>query len=234
MPSKYAIIVAGGRGSRMQNDTPKQFLLLNGLPVMMHTLHAFHQSASQPTLIVALPAELQEEWYDLCYAYQFHVPHFIADGGESRFDSVKNSLGAIREMDNAAGLIAIHDAVRPLISTSLIDASYEHANIHGAVALAVQSTNSVRVVIRDDAGNMMENRAFPREQIYLMQTPQTFRADIIHDAYTLAVSGGFTDDASVVEKKGYPIVLLDGDIRNIKITYPADLKTAECLLTQNP
>ncbi|SEL03980.1 2-C-methyl-D-erythritol 4-phosphate cytidylyltransferase [Parapedobacter koreensis] len=224
----YVIIVAGGTGSRMDVHTPKQFLLLNGMPVMMHAIQAFHKSQSAPQIIVVLHAGMRETWSALCQTHRFDIPHSVVTGGESRFGSVKKGLEALKagDVDLSQSLIAIHDAARPLITPGLIDSTYEQASRTGAAALAVRSTNSVRIV----SNNGLKNNAHRRETVYLMQTPQTFSGTILSEAYEAPEQGMYTDDSSVVEKKGYPISLIDGDTRNIKITFPEDLAIAEILL----
>lgn len=230
MSSTYAIIVAGGRGTRMNSEVPKQFLLLNGLPVLMHTLLAFARSIHQPSLLVVLPEDLHDEWTDLCQQFEFPVPHMLVAGGSTRFQSVSNGLNTIRTQEGttADSLIAVHDAVRPLITPELIDLSYDQAASDGAVVLAIQSTNSVRLCENDS--NRNDNQAIDRKKVFLVQTPQTFKAEILFDAYTSAETSEFTDDASVVEEKKYPITLLDGAHENIKITFETDLLIAEHLL----
>ncbi|GGG88798.1 2-C-methyl-D-erythritol 4-phosphate cytidylyltransferase [Parapedobacter pyrenivorans] len=224
----YVIIVAGGMGVRMGSDTPKQFLLLSGLPVMMHTINAFYRSSSSPHIVVVIPSSLHNHWSALCEAHHFGVPHTIAYGGQSRFESVKSGLDTIKSMsaDLKQSLIAVHDAARPLISPELIDGTYNQAALTGAAALAIKSTDSIRLRSK----NGLKNNAYPRELVYLMQTPQTFNGAILSEAYEQPDDKTYTDDASVVEKKGYPIVLIDGDTLNIKITFPGDLRIAEMLL----
>ncbi|WP_257656348.1 2-C-methyl-D-erythritol 4-phosphate cytidylyltransferase [Parapedobacter lycopersici] len=229
MTIHYAIIVAGGTGSRMGSDVPKQFMLLNGLPVMMHTLLAFQRSKCAPHLVLVLHPSMQEQWRLLCNAHHFQVPHKLVVGGESRFESVRSGLEEIRLTDGQAPgvLIAVHDAVRPLINPDLIDLSYAEAARSGNAALAVPSSNSVRIEQLDGAGTF----SYPREKVYLMQTPQTFRAADLFHAYEQPEDNTCTDDASVVEKTGIPITLVPGDTCNIKITFPDDLLVAERLLT---
>lgn len=211
----------------MGSDIPKQFLLLNGIPVMMHTINAFYQSKSSPRIIAVIHPDMQEYWLTLCEKYHFHVQHALADGGSSRFESVKNGLAAIERInaDPSHTLIAVHDAARPLIAPDLIDRTFEQAALSGAAALAIRSTDSVRL-LSDDG---LTNQAYPRERVFLMQTPQTFAASILFHAYDQPENGTSTDDASVVEKNGHPITLIDGDARNIKITFPEDLQRAELL-----
>ena len=224
----YAIIAAGGTGNRVGSDIPKQFLLLNGIPVMMHTINAFYRSKSAPQIVAVIHPAMQDHWLTLCEKYHFHVPHTITDAGVSRFESVKKGLEAIKLMgaDLSQCHIAVHDAARPLIAPDLIDRTYEQAALTGAAALAVQSSNSVRLKHEDG----LKNNAYARENVYLMQTPQTFKGTILSEAYEQPEDKTCTDDATVVEKNGYPITLVDGDTRNIKITFPDDLRIAELLL----
>ncbi len=228
MYKNYVIIVAGGTGSRMGYETPKQFLLLDGLPVMMHAIYAFHRSGSSPQIIVVIHPSLLDEWSALCESHAFSVPHTVVGGGTSRFESVKNGLRAIKSLADelTRSIIAVHDAARPLVSTMLIDATYQQAMRTGAAALAKPSTDSVRIV----SANGLKNKAVSRSRTYLMQTPQTFNGAILWGAYEQDEDHSFTDDASVVEKKGYPITLIDGDTHNMKITFPEDLRIAEILL----
>lgn len=224
----YAIIAAGGTGNRVGSDIPKQFLLLNGIPVIMHAINAFYRSESAPQIVVAIHSDMQDYWLTLCDKYYFHVPHTIADGGTSRFESVKKALQVIKLMGAQLSEchIAIHDAARPLITPDFIDRTFEQAVLTGAAALAVQSSNSVR--IKDADGKT--NNAHARENVYLMQTPQAFNGAILLEAYEQPEDKTLTDDASVVERNGYPITLVDGDTRNIKITFPDDVRIAELLL----
>ena len=223
----YVIIVGGGSGSRMGTDTPKQFLLLHGMPVIMHSMYAFSRCRYAPKIIAVIPAAQHAYWKDLCEKYDFKIPHDLVDGGKTRFESVKNGLEAIKSTckDLANSVIAVHDAARPLVTIDAIETTFDQAWRTGAAALALPSTNSIRIT----SSNGLKNNAFPRHQVYVMQTPQTFRGNILSASYEQADDNLFTDDASVVERKGYPIVLVDGDTRNIKITFPEDLQIATIL-----
>lgn len=216
----YAIIVAGGSGNRMQTETPKQFLLLNNLPVLMHTVKAFAQSDSQPKILIVLNQEQHNYWARLCEEFNFRVPHEVIAGGAERFDSVKNAINSIDE----DCFVAIHDAVRPLVSKTLIDNCFKQAEELGNVIAAVQSSDSVRMLRAD------KTSALKRNEIYLVQTPQTFSLSILKEAYTQEFNSNFTDDANVVESIGYEINIIEGERNNIKITYPIDLELAELLL----
>jgi len=216
----YAIIVAGGSGNRMQTETPKQFLLLKNLPILMHTIKAFAQSESQPKILLVLNQEQQAYWRRLCDEFNFRIPHQVIDGGTERFHSVKNAIYTIEE----DSFVAIHDAVRPLVSKALIDSSYKEAVQQGNVIAAVQSSDSVRLFKNE------KTSALKRDEIYLVQTPQTFSLKILKEAYSQEFDSHFTDDASVVESIGYNINIIEGERNNIKITYPIDLELAELLL----
>jgi 2-C-methyl-D-erythritol 4-phosphate cytidylyltransferase len=218
----YAIIVAGGSGSRMRSVVPKQFLSLNGLPVLMHTLLAFHNSNSKPQLILVLPANYHGHWIQLCTIHNFNIPHQLVRGGETRFHSVKNGLGLIP--DNKDSLIAVHDAVRPLTSREIIDESYQYAATNSNAVVAVKSRDSIRQL--KDGSSI----ALTRDEIYLVQTPQTFQSAQLKKAYLQPYSSHFTDDASVVEGTGIKINLIEGSYQNIKITFAEDIAIAELLL----
>ena len=216
----YAVIVAGGSGNRMQTETPKQFLLLKNLPVLMHTIKAFAQSNTQPKIIVVLHVEQHKYWNRLCQEFNFNIPHQVVAGGTERFYSVKNAILSIEE----EGFVAIHDAVRPLVSTELIDNCFKQAKLYGNVIAAVQSSDSIRMLKNN------KTSALKRDEIYLVQTPQTFKLEILRKAYEQEFERHFTDDASVVESTGQNINIMDGERNNIKITYPIDLELAELLL----
>lgn len=225
LKSNYAIIVAGGSGSRMQTAIPKQFLLLNGKPVLMHTMEMFNNSASKPHLILVLHTDYHGYWQQLCIDHNFNIPHQLIKGGEARFHSVKNGLDTITDAD---AIIAVHDAVRPLTPVSIIDHSYKYAAEHGNAITAVKSRDSVRQLIAGHSVSLL------RDDIYLIQTPQTFSAHQIRKAYEQAYDIRFTDDASVVESLGIHINLTEGSYENIKITFPEDIAIAEAILNKKP
>jgi len=218
----YAIIVAGGSGTRMQSAVPKQFLLVNGLPVLMHTLNAFYTCQPQPTLILVLHPDYHSYWIRLCADHQFQLPYTLVSGGDSRYQSVKNALNLVP--DNA--LVAVHDAVRPLISTDIIEEAYNQAAVQGAVVVAVKSRDSIRQVKDERSQSLL------RDEIYLVQTPQTFKAGLLKAAYQHPYHEGFTDDASVAEQAGHQIHIVEGSYQNFKITFPEDIAIAELLLNK--
>lgn len=219
--SYYAIIVAGGKGKRMNQELPKQFLTINDLPILMHTLNAFHHHAYRPQIILVLAEADVAYWKSLINQYQYDVPHQIAFGGNERFDSVKNGLSLIHE-ENA--VVAIHDAVRPLVSSETISRCFDTAILKGNAIAAIASKDSVRKVTQQDS------EALNRAEIYLIQTPQTFQINQLRKAYEQSFQAHFTDDASVVEKAGFDISIEEGDQFNFKITFPEDLILAEAIL----
>jgi 2-C-methyl-D-erythritol 4-phosphate cytidylyltransferase len=219
----YAIIVAGGSGSRMQSALPKQFIELCGKPVLMHTIQAFYNSGLSPQIILALHAGYHELWAQLCTKHSFTIPHKIIAGGETRFHSIRNAVDSIADED---ALIAVHDAVRPLVSADIINEAYICAMGNGTAVTAVKSRDSIRQV----NGNI--STSLNRDSIYLVQTPQTFQSTLLKKAYKQPYTDKFTDDASVVEQSGVAITLIAGDHSNIKITFPEDIAIAEALINK--
>ena len=216
----YVLIVAGGKGLRMGTDIPKQFLLIEGKPVLMRTLEAFYTYNQDMHIILVLPHDQQVYWKRLCEEYRFSVPHQIADGGETRFHSVRNGLALVEE----AGLVGVHDGVRPFVSQEVIARCYELARTEKAVIPVIKVVETVR---RLTAGGSL---TVDREQYRLVQTPQVFDVELLKWAYGQAYVPSFTDDASVVEALGVPVTLTEGNRENIKITTPFDLKVAAALI----
>lgn len=215
----YAIIVAGGKGSRMGASQAKQFMLLEGLPILMHTLKAFQAAAHQPELLLVLNIDQHQYWENLCKEYQFDVPHQLIKGGEQRYHSVKNGLKSI----SGNAVVAIHDAVRPLVTPMTIDLAFEEAERAGNAVLAVAPADSVRLLTEENSA------AIDRDQVRLIQTPQVFQLQQLKKAYQEPYRNEFTDDASVVERAGFKINLIPGERENIKITFPIDLDIASIL-----
>ena len=216
---KHIIIVAGGKGLRMGGDIPKQFLPVGGKPVLMRTLEAFHAYDAYMQLILVLPVSQQAYWKQLCAEYQFDLAHEIADGGETRFHSVKNGLSLVKE----DGLVGVHDGVRPFVSQDVIARCYEEAVSLKAVIPVIGVVETVRHL----AGEGSET--VPRDQYKLVQTPQVFEVALLRRAYEQVYTELFTDDASVVEALGEKVYLVEGNRENIKLTTPFDLKLAEWL-----
>ncbi|MDR1652874.1 MAG: 2-C-methyl-D-erythritol 4-phosphate cytidylyltransferase [Prevotellaceae bacterium] len=217
--SKSVIVVAGGRGTRIKSEFPKQFIDIQGFPILMHTISVFYKYDKSIKIIVVLPSNQFEFWEMLCAKYRFTVAHQLVAGGSARFFSVQNGL---RYADTE--LIAIHDGVRPFVSVSTVEQCFAAASQYGAAVPVVEVTESIRVVELD------ESRAVERNNYRLVQTPQIFRSEIIQNAYKQNFKEAFTDDASVVESAGHKIFLTQGNPENIKITRPVDLKIAETLL----
>jgi 2-C-methyl-D-erythritol 4-phosphate cytidylyltransferase len=214
------IIVAGGKGLRMGGDFPKQFIAIGGKPILMRTIEAFYQFDKSIRIIVVLNKDFREHWQKLCKSYGFSLAHEVVDGGENRFESVKNGLPLIQE-----GLVAVHDAVRPFVSTELIDNCFRMAGTHMAVAPVIEPSDSLRELTNGD-----NSRIVDRSRYRLVQTPQVFNTILLRQAYTQPFRQSFTDDASVVEAIGIQIHLVEGERSNIKITTPFDLQLAEVIL----
>lgn len=217
---EYAIIVAGGKGTRIKSKLPKQFLELAGKPILLHTLEAFYRYSENIAIVLVLPEDDFPIWNDICKKYNFTKPVMLQKGGETRFQSVKNGLKKIE----GNGLVAIHDGVRPLVSEDIIGASFRLAAVHQSAVAAVRLKESIRMTDQDNT------KAMDRSRFRLIQTPQTFSIDLIKQAYQLKEDPTMTDDASVVEKLGHTISLFEGSYENIKITTPEDLIIAEALV----
>ena len=217
---EYALVVAGGKGTRIQSSTPKQFLPLNGLPVLMHTLQAFYHYSEKISVILVLPESDMDRWHELCQQYKFTSEATLQAGGETRFQSVKKGLDKIQ----GDGLVAIHDGVRPLVSKRIIAESFQLAQAHRSAIAAVNLKESIRVVDEDTT------RAVDRSRFRIIQTPQTFQVSWIKKAYEMPEDFSLTDDASVAERAGHQISLFEGSYENLKITTAEDLVVAEALL----
>jgi 2-C-methyl-D-erythritol 4-phosphate cytidylyltransferase len=209
----------------MGGDVPKQFLPVAGLPILMHTLRRFHDYSPALSIILVLPAKDVPYWEELCRTYGFSVPVRVVTGGSTRFQSVRNGLGAIAAEE---GLVAIHDGVRPLVPPATIEESFRVAFEKGCAVAAVVLKDSIRVLHADGG-----NQAIDRSAFRLVQTPQTFRLAVIRKSFAQPEQPGFTDDASVAESAGFPITLIEGSYANIKITTPEDLLWAATHLSQS-
>lgn len=221
--TKYAIIVAGGKGLRMGANLPKQFIPIAGKPILMHTLERFVHADSTIQIILVLPQSQQAYWKSLCEKYQFEVHHLIADGGETRFHSVNNGLKLTHNWEEA--IIGVHDGVRPFVSNEVINRCYRLAEVHQAVVPAIDVVETLRH-LTDETHSV----TVPRSEYKLIQTPQVFSGDTLIQAYSQPYQNYFTDDASVAEAYGTNITLTTGNRENIKITTPFDLTIAEALL----
>lgn len=223
---KYAIIVAGGKGERMGSSTPKQFLELNGKPILMHTLEKFKTTIPSIEIILALPENQIDFWEGLFNKYEVpKVPHQIIKGGQTRFHSVQNALKLVKEKS----IVAIHDGVRPLVSADCITTCFKEAEDKGNAIPVIDMVESLRNVSKQDN----TNKAVARTCYKIVQTPQCFSSELIHKAYQQEYDTSFTDDASVVEKLGNTINLVKGNKENIKITTSEDLIVAEAFISQH-
>jgi len=218
--SKIAIIVAGGKGERMQADIPKQFIELQGRPVLMHTLEVFRRYDASVQLILVLPSVQFGFWSELCRKHNFTLTHQVVAGGQTRFQSVKNGLEAVK----APALVAVHDGVRPLVSVQTIARCFDEATKLDAVIPVVDSVDSIRQLTENGS------QSVDRTAYKLVQTPQIFNSEILKKAYEQDFSPLFTDDASVAEAIGVKIHLVEGNRENIKITTEFDLRIAEILI----
>jgi len=219
---EYALIVAGGKGTRIKSKLPKQFLELAGKPVLIHTLEAFLRYSDSIKLVLVLPEDDMATWSGIVKKYSFQYPLIVQAGGETRFQSVQKGLSCIE----GEGLVAIHDGVRPLVSEDIIAASFRLAAVHRSAVAAVRLKESIRMTDQDNTKSM------DRSKFRIIQTPQTFELGLIKQAYQIKEDASLTDDASVAEKSGHTISLFEGSYENIKITTPEDLAVAEALLAQ--
>lgn len=219
----YVVIVAGGKGLRMGGDVPKQFLLLGGKPVLMRTIERFHAFDAQLQIILVLPPNQQGYWHELCLAHHFKLPYLLADGGATRFESVRNGLALIP--NDAQGVVAVHDGVRPMVSVKVIERCFAMACKAQAVIPVTPVVETLRQIMPDGISQTVNRDAYR-----LVQTPQTFDLQLLKQAYQQPYSTAFTDDASVVEALGMQITMVEGNKENIKITTPFDLDVCERLL----
>jgi 2-C-methyl-D-erythritol 4-phosphate cytidylyltransferase len=218
---KYALIVAGGSGSRMNSELPKQFLPVGGIPVLVHTLKRFADYSSDIKIILVLPEKEIANWEVIASKYFFKNPLETVSGGSSRYQSVKLGLQRIKEKE---ALVAIHDGVRPFVSKEIIHEGFVKAGMYGNAITTVPLKDSIRK-IEGDKSTSVDRTAFR-----LIQTPQTFKLSVIMKAYEISEQASFTDDASVVEFSGEQIRLIEGSYSNIKITTREDLALAEVIV----
>ncbi|MBO7143924.1 MAG: 2-C-methyl-D-erythritol 4-phosphate cytidylyltransferase [Salinivirgaceae bacterium] len=220
--NRSVIIVAGGSGSRMGGDVPKQFMPLAGRPILMHTIEAFHKFDNQMNIVLVLPAGQHDYWRKLCTEYSFNkIDYQLVDGGATRFHSTLSGLAKVP----ADGIVAVHDGVRPLVSQATLQRCFTAAEDSKAVVPAIPVNESVRQIEHDGG-----NHAVDRSNYELVQTPQVFDAQTLHGAFAQPYDPLFTDDASVVERMGVKVSIVEGNFENIKITRPVDLILAEAIL----
>jgi 2-C-methyl-D-erythritol 4-phosphate cytidylyltransferase len=219
---KFAVIVAGGKGTRMNSDIPKQFLLLKNKPVLYYTIKAFLDVYENIELILVLPEEHIDKGREIIDGYFDPSRIRIIAGGRTRFHSVQNGLALINE----ESIIFVHDGVRCLVTGDLIRKCYETALAEGNAIPALECGDSVRLLTNNG------NKIVDRNKVKLIQTPQTFHSKILLPAYKIDYKDKYTDEASVVEAFGLTVNLIEGERNNIKITTPFDLRLAEILLPE--
>jgi 2-C-methyl-D-erythritol 4-phosphate cytidylyltransferase len=219
---KTAIIVAGGTGQRMGTVVPKQFLAIEGKTILLHTIDQFVAAFSDINFVIVLPSGYIQEGQDLI-ASSGLTQHFqFVAGGDTRFQSVKNGLAQVAQ----DAIVFVHDAVRCLLTPALIQRCYQQAVEKGSAIPAVSSTDTIRI-IEGEAHHVVD-----RENVMMIQTPQTFNAALLIKAFEQGYQPSFTDEANVVEASGTPVFLVDGEFENIKITRPLDLAIAEYILAK--
>jgi len=221
MKTFTVIITAGGIGSRMGTTIPKQFLEISGKPLLFHTLERFHKFDPSAEILLTLPLDWQSFWDELIQQHTFSVPHHVVNGGEERYDSVRNAV-----MVAKGHFIGIHDGVRPFVSNETLQRCWDTVQKSNAVIPVLQVKDSIR---RLDAG---KSTAVERSLYRLVQTPQCFSKELLVQAYQIPYDSSITDDASLIEKTGKEIQLVDGNEENIKITTPLDLLLAEQIANQ--
>ena len=220
---KYAVIVAGGSGTRMETDLPKQFILLKNKPVLYYTIKTFLEAYADMQIILVLPVDFTEMGKEIIDAWFDKERIRLTAGGDTRFQSVKNGLQLVEE----DSVVFVHDGVRCLLTIDLIKRCYQQAIETGTAIPVITSRDSVRVITVDG------DTAFDRNKIMLVQTPQTFHSKLLLPAFNIDYKDKFTDEATVVEAFGIKLTLVEGEENNIKITRPLDLMIAEKILEKN-
>ena len=225
---KYLIVVAGGSGTRMGAAMPKQFLPLDGRPILLRTLERFVEAVPGIHIITVLPKDHIEYWKELCIRYSFTTAQRLVPGGITRFHSVKNALAKVPE----GALVAVHDGVRPLVSVRLIREMFAQMDRCRALIPVTPVTDTLKLLAKTEDGRLQTKSgpAPDRSCLYGAQTPQLFHSEDLLAAYAQAFDTAFTDDASVVAKAGVPLSWTEGERLNLKITCPEDLILAEAIL----
>ena len=225
---KFLVISAGGSGTRMGADIPKQFLSLSGKSVLQRTIERFLAAEPSIRVVTVLPQAHIQYWKDYCQARNFNVPQIIVQGGFTRFHSVQNALAKVPD----GAIVAVHDGVRPFVSPELIKEMFSRMSSLRALIPVTPVTDTLKVLSKSPDGTLTETcETVDRSRIYGAQTPQMFLSEELRAAYTQAYDTSFTDDASVASAYGIPVSFIEGSRYNIKITTPEDLRLAEALLT---
>lgn len=220
--NRVAVIVAGGTGSRMGKDIPKQFLTINGKAILLHTIDAFLKAYSDIKIVLVLHRDYINYTQSLVEEADFKHSISFIQGGETRFQSVKNGL----QHAEPHSIVFVHDAVRCLVSPELIRNCFEHAAAHGSAIPVIPVRDSLRKWDKQTDTSL----SVPRDQLYIVQTPQTFKAELILEAFKVEDDPQFTDEATVLEAMGNSVHLMEGEGKNIKITFPEDLVFASWVL----
>ncbi|MCF8278363.1 MAG: 2-C-methyl-D-erythritol 4-phosphate cytidylyltransferase [Flavobacteriales bacterium] len=216
------VIVAGGSGTRMGAEIPKQFIELNGKPILMHTLQNLHAMDEDMQLVLVLPKDQFSYWLELTSKHNFSLQHELTEGGDTRFLSVRNGLAKVSDPE----VVGIHDGVRPFPSQKVVEACFAIAKHSGAAVPVVPIVQSLRIL---NDGN---SESVDRNIYRAVQTPQCFETSILKKAFENAQGVDYSDDASVVESNGQQIHLVDGNVENIKITTPLDLELAQLIIAR--
>ena len=225
---KFLIVTAGGSGSRMGGDVPKQFLLLQGKAVLQRTMERFLEACPGIRILTVLPKEHFGTWKTYCAAHNFNVPQTLVPGGFTRFHSVRNALEKVPD----GALVAVHDGVRPFISRELIERMFSRMEVCRALIPVMPVTDTLKVLDRDRETGLLRSAGerLDRSRVFGAQTPQIFRSEDLKAAYAEAYDPLFTDDASVAENMKIPLSFIEGERFNIKITTPEDLVLAEAIV----
>jgi 2-C-methyl-D-erythritol 4-phosphate cytidylyltransferase len=218
--NRSTIIVAGGSGKRLGGPVPKQFQPVKGRPLLMWTIEAFHRYDAAMPIIVVLPVDHFDIWKALCMGHRFFINHEVTAGGEQRWHSVKAGLEKVK----GDGLVAVHDGVRPLVSTELIGRCFDAADMHAAAIPVVPVVPSIRETTPDGS------RALDRSRLLAVQTPQCFHVDLLRKAFEQPYDSTFTDEATLVERLGVKVALVEGKDSNIKVTTAMDMRMVELSL----
>ena len=224
---KFLVIPAGGSGVRMGANVPKQFLMLGGKPILRHTIERFLEAEPDIHVVTVLPEAHIGLWRQYCAKEGFTCPQKMVQGGFTRFHSVKNALAHIPD----GALVAVHDAVRPLVSVEKIRELFAAAETAPAVIPATPCTDTLKTVSKNKDGVAEVTGSVDRSAVWGVQTPQIFHSEVLKQAYERGYDTLFTDDASVVSAAGVPVICLEGERTNIKITTPEDLTLAEAILS---
>lgn len=220
--NKYCIVVAGGSGTRMKSAIPKQFLVLGDKPVLLHTLDHLIKYDSFLNIILVLPENEIATWENIRKQYSFMHPLRVAFGGKTRHQSVANGLALVPN----ESIVAVHDAVRPLISNDLLQRCFQEAENNGSAIPVIPVNDSIRQIVGE------KSKQVNRNDFVIVQTPQCFNSSTLKKAFEQPEDPSFTDEASVLEQSGIPVHLIEGEKQNLKITNPEDLLIARAILSQ--